>query len=185
MIFTLMELFDIVIMTLVLGFVFKDIFKPKKLDLDPLEQLQNRSKVSENFKFAMMLTAPAIILHELGHKFVAMSFGLQAEFNAAYIWLGIALVLALMKSNFIFFVPAYVSISPGPKVAMGLAALAGPLVNATLWLTATLLLKYNLVPVKYQQLMYLTAKINMFLFIFNILPIPGFDGYHVLNDLIL
>jgi Zn-dependent protease len=29
-----------------------------------------------------------------------------------------------------------------------------------------------------------TARINLFLFIFNILPIPGFDGFQVLRFLI-
>jgi Zn-dependent protease len=30
----------------------------------------------------------------------------------------------------------------------------------------------------------ITSKINMFLFIFNMIPIPGFDGFQIISNII-
>ena len=114
MILTPMELLDIVIMTLAVGFIFSDFlarFRRPSEDYDPLKQNYNRFINWDNFKFAALVTAPAIILHEFGHKFIALSFGYNATFHAAYLFLFIGIMLKLMKSPFLFFVPAYVSFS--------------------------------------------------------------------------
>jgi len=56
----------------------------------------------KDFKFAIIITAPAVILHELAHKFVAMAMGLTATFHAWYTGLGIGVfyeeVSDLLKS---------------------------------------------------------------------------------------
>ena len=44
--------------------------------------------------------------------------------------------------------------------------------------------KNNLFPKKFNPALLLTSRINMFLFIFNMLPIPGFDGSKVFTGLI-
>ena len=126
----------------------------------------------------MMAVAPAIILHEFGHKFVAMAFGLQATFHAAYFWLGLGVVLKLMGTGFIFFVPAYVAHSyTNSAVASLFVAGAGPFVNLAIWLGATGWKKYGKVKShKVLSLLHITAKVNMFLFFFNMIPIPPFDG---------
>jgi Zn-dependent protease len=125
-----------------------------------------------------MVTGPAIILHELAHKIAAMSFGFTATFHAAYFWLILGLVLKFMNFGFIFFVPAYVSISGlmTPLQNMIISG-AGPFTNLALWLGSEALLRTNLAKKrKMHVVLYLTSKINMFLFIFNMLPILGFDG---------
>ncbi len=179
MILTISEIIDIIVMTLILGFIFKDSFgrfrpRPDYSEYDIPIITSHR----DDFLFACLVTAPAIILHELGHKFVALSFGMSATFNAAYFWLGIGVLLKLMNFGFIFFVPAYVSISGmGTVLHYTLIAGAGPFVNLLLWFIAWLLIKNKLIKKKYMPFAYLTQQINLFLFIFNILPIPGFDGY--------
>lgn len=189
MLFTINEIIDIVIMTLALGFIFKDVFKKKVYlddNYDPLKayEKEKRSFFSEDYKFAMMVTAPAVILHELGHKFVAMAFGATATFQAAYLFLGIAVLLKLMRSTFIFFVPAYVAWrGTVSTLDSAVIAFAGPFVNLVLFLIAYSYIKSGKTTKHNIQFWQLFKKVNLFLFGFNMLPIPGFDGYHVFVNL--
>lgn len=164
--FAIRELFDIVIMILAVGFIFKDIFR-------------EHSKLSRNsFLFACLVTAPALIAHELAHKFVAIAFGLQATFHAAYGWLAIGILLKLISFNFIFFVPAYVSIEgTASYLASSLIAVSGPLLNLVLFVAAWLLLKQSKLKTSHYILLQATKQINLFLFILNMLPLPFFDGF--------
>ena len=73
----LLEIVDIIIISLALGYIFKDFFrKPAPIEYDPLTHYKNQRK--DNFKFAILVTAPAVVLHELGHKVVAMIFGVPS-----------------------------------------------------------------------------------------------------------
>ena len=194
---SLWEVFDIVLMSFVVGFIFKDALRPPVFARDPDSFIKNVTpgmslhKLSD-FWYAVLLVAPAIIFHEFGHKFVAMAFGLSAEFHAAYLWLGIALVLKLVLPGFIFFIPAYVSISGGATpLAHSLIAFSGPAVNLVFWLGSAAVLKWGFTgsrtrrrshhDVEKLRFLNLFRRINMFLFILNMIPIPGFDGFHVLR----
>jgi Zn-dependent protease len=189
MFITPLEILDIVVMTLVVGFVFMTSFKPaaKKVD-DVLDRYMKKtgSKFDWSaFWFAAMVTAPALILHEFGHKITALSFGLTAVFHAAYFWLAIAIVLRLVNSSFIFFVPAFVSISGNSTTSQHiLTAFAGPAVNLLLFLIALIVLKANK-SLSDNSIHFwgLTKNINLFLFVFNMIPIPGFDGFQVFSGL--
>jgi len=191
---SLWELFDIALMSLVVGFIFKDVFRPPVSLRDPdafLKRAKNVtpgfhiSKVSD-FWFAVLLVAPAIVFHEFGHKFTAMAFGLTATFHAAYVWLGIGVLLKLVLPGFVFFIPAYVSY---PDIATPLQsaaiAFAGPAINLLFWFSAWLFLKVKKKGVHKETIRFVAffRYINGFLFIFNILPIPGFDGYHLFASL--
>lgn len=186
MVFSLSELFDIVVMTAAVGFIFADIFGrySHKKDYEPLVRYKHGFDW-DSFKFAIYVTAPAIIFHEFGHKFVGMAFGLVTEFNAAYSWLALGIALKLFGAPFIFFVPAYVSIyGSATPLEYAVTAFAGPLINLLIWMGALVAVKKKLVKKQYHPALILTGKINMFLFIFNMLPIPGFDGSKVFAGLI-
>lgn len=174
MIFTINELMHAIIMTLAVGFIFKDIFKTRQYGFD-----------WEAFGFAILVTAPAILLHELGHKIIAIMYGFQATFHAAIGWLGIGVVLRLLGSPFIFFVPAYVQITGAQAMPLqySMIAFAGPLVNLILFAVAVLLLRQKKLSKKTYMFLTITKKINLFLFIFNMLPIPGFDGFKVFQGI--
>jgi len=135
----------------------------------------------------MLVTAPAIILHEFGHKFVAIAFGATAVFKAAYTFLILGIVMKFLNFGFLFFVPAYVTYSTVgiTYFQSALIAFAGPFVNLVLWLGAKLILKKSNLKGWKKQALFLTSKVNMFLFIFNMLPIPMFDGFHFFKNLIL
>ncbi len=169
MIITLKEILDIFIMTLVVGYVFRDFFPfyPKKM----------------RFYFACIVTAPALTLHELAHKFVAILLGLQATFHAAYFWLIIGIILKLFHSPFLFFIPGYVSFDCNPlcnqqPLQTAIIAFSGPFFNLILFAWSALMLKYYPIKKKRTRLFFLiTKRINIILFCFNMLPIPPFDGY--------
>ena len=182
------EVVDIIIMTLAIGFIFKDIFKPRrKVEvITPgyyLKQLKGSGWT--DFWYAAAIVAPSIILHEFGHKFVAVANGMTASFHASYWGLGLGIFLKLISAGFLFFVPAYVSISgQGTSLQLSSIAFAGPAVNLILWLGGLLLIKKVKLKKDAFRFVFLVSRINMFLFIFNMLPIPGFDGFKVYAGLL-
>ncbi len=108
-VFTLREILDIAIMSVVVGIIFMDFIKRFRQMIIEEYYFKNKVKRAFNdFKFAVIATVPAVLLHEFGHKFIALAFGLTAVFKAAYIWLGIGLILKF--TGLVFFIPAYVSI---------------------------------------------------------------------------
>ncbi len=136
MVFVLREIVDMAAMSLIVGFLLKDLFVPRKIRTvyEPLDDLKARRLLQfQGLGFSIAATAPAIILHELGHKFMAMYFGMTAVFKAAYGWMFLGLILKMM-TGFIFFVPAYVQISGGNTTPLQFSAVAfaGPAVNLVL-----------------------------------------------------
>ena len=177
------EIIDLVLMTFFVGYIFSGIIPVRRENYEPLLHY-SRGFDFEGLKFTIMATAPAIILHELAHKFVALGFGLDAVFFAFYrssftLMLGVLTVISKLTGfGFMFFVPGFVSIGGnGTHLQYALTAFAGPFVNLILWLGSWYLIKNKKYKKEHYLLLILTQRINMFLFIFNILPIPGFDGY--------
>ena len=169
------EIIDLLIMTGVVGFIFTELFTTKNL---------NKRFNWEDYKLSIIVTAPAIIFHEFAHKIAALSLGLNAEFYAAKIWLGLGALLKLIGSPFIFFVPGYVSITtPTTPLIHAIIAFSGPFLNLLLYVAATILLRKENLSHKYSMILILTKKLNLFLFIFNMLPIPPFDGYSVFTGI--
>jgi len=185
MLFTIREIIEALVLTGVVGWIFMDVFSPTRTPEDYLRTARKKLLSFDAWKFSALLVAPAIILHELGHKFVALAFGLQAVFHAAWLWVGLGVIMKLV-SGFIFFVPAYVSISGvAPAWAFASVALAGPLVNFVLWGLALVApdIRKNMrgrrITQRELQYWVLFGKINLFIGVFNMIPIPGFDGSKV------
>lgn len=200
MIFSLAEIIDIVITMLALGFIFQDFFSGKReginvhtaeREYDPLKEALKKSFFDKRaFIAASLIVGLSVVIHEFGHKFVAMFFGFKATFAAHYFGLGLGVVLKLMASPFLIFVPAMVRITGnGGPLELSAVAFAGPLVHLIFWMIAALYLKrFDLNVGKRHDMhkfVYATAflKINKLLFIFNMLPIPGFDGFQVYRGL--
>ena len=185
------EIFDMVVMVAAVGYIFMDVFK----DARPQDHFEFSTGMFnwKNFKFAAAVVAPAIILHEFGHKFAAILFGMHAQFTAAYFWLFLGIALKLMGVGFIFFVPAYVAwgcgtiacvqtLAANPWIGT-IIAFMGPAINLVLWQGTKWYLKHKKVKKKYVPYLILTERINMFLFFFNLIPIPPFDGFSVVKGL--
>lgn len=177
------EVIDIVIMIVAVGFILMGFFK------SAVHFYQRRMPTTgfdwEAFKFSVIVTAPAVLLHELAHKFVAIAFGIDAVFHAAYTFLGIGLLLKLMNVGFIFFVPGYVAISKGAThLQIAMIAGAGPFTNLAIALLAIGMLKFHKnMSKKARVIWHMTKIINLFLFVFNMLPFWIFDGQKFFSGL--
>lgn len=190
MIFTFWEVFQALAMTAIVGWIFKDAFPAPTMPHEYIKQARKGNLWWHAWAWSALLVAPSIILHELGHKFVALAFGLSAVFNAAWTWLFIGIAMKLI-AGFVFFVPAYVSITgSAPAWVFALAALAGPAINFALWGFAkyapTLRKHIRGKKISHKEFTYwvMFARINLFLGCFNLIPIPGFDGFQVIVRLI-
>lgn len=183
MFISLGEIIDIAIMTFAIGFIFSRFFSRKPAEgYDPIKHYQKNS-FFEDIKYGAMIAAPAVVLHELAHKFVAMGFGATATLHAPYTMYFIVILLMLIRFPIIFFVGGYVSHSALPALESSIVAIAGPLTNLALFLITKLLIKKSMVHRKYYEPLVLMGKLNLFLFIFNMIPIPGFDGFNFFRSL--
>ena len=177
--FSLSEIFQLIIVTIVVGYIFSGVYS---------QFIKKSSKRFdwEDFTFSIYVAAPGIILHELMHKFVGMGLGINAFFEAWPTGLVIGVVLKLIGSSFILLAPGYV-VLPGlaPGLEMFLTALAGPATNALLWGLGAYMIKNAKNQSRKVALFWaMTAKLNMWLFIFNMIPLPPLDGFKVLTGLI-
>ncbi|HLD10539.1 MAG TPA: hypothetical protein VJB89_00525 [Candidatus Nanoarchaeia archaeon] len=184
MIFTIIEIFYILITVLVIGYIFSGYIKlpPKKDDFIPIYNSWFDWKL---FKFSILVAAPAIILHEMGHKFIAILMGLEAHYEIWGMGLIIGLVLKIFNSGFMLLAPGYVTFTNATKIQIILTGAAGPFINLILWIGAFITLKYkkNLTRLSSLFLVY-TSQINKWLFIFNMLPIPPLDGSKIILPLL-
>ena len=173
MVFTGVEIFEIIVTIFIVGFIFEKLF-----------QLPAPFKEQSTLKrtlLSSLILSPGIILHELGHKFVALAFGCSATYQMSFFGLLIGVILKLIDFPFFFFIPAYVSISSIPsRIAYFFIAIAGPLVNAGLFLFFWTFLKLRKVRGRRAFYFFIASRMNLYLFILNLLPIPGTDGYQAL-----
>lgn len=170
-IFSLGELFDLIIMVVSVGFIFMNIQRSHSLKFN-----------IHNFLFAVLIAAPAVVFHELAHKLSAVALGVQATFHASYAFLGIGIILKLLNFPLVFFVPGYVQFSCSavscilPRSNIAIIALAGPFLNFVLFLASFLLYRFGSFSNRANAFLRITQRINLFLFILNMLPIPFLDG---------
>ncbi len=164
------EIIDIIIMVLATGYIFLP------------------ERTWQAYKTMMLVTGPAIVCHELAHKFAALLVGLQATIHASMFGLGLGIALRAIGSPFVFFVPGFASIHGSLLPWQNLVvSIAGPATNGILYLVSSHMLKKSMGGHhlhKHYMVLVLTKKVNGFLFILNMIPIPGFDGSHVLRALL-
>ncbi len=174
--FTITELRDIALSVFVLGllFTFGDRF-------------DTWNEVIINFLISTLILGLSFVLHELGHKFVAQSYGAQANYTIWLPGLIISMVIGISSGGrFIFFAPGFVAISTtlmsrfgfrhvllGENEA-GQISVAGPLTNIIL-----LFLFKIFSPIIPPAIWIPMVIINAWLALFNLLPVPPLDGSKV------
>ena len=126
--------------------------------------------------FSFILVIFSFLVHELGHKFVAQKYNAWSEFRAYPFGLAFALIISLI-AGFLFAAPGAVYTRGNINREMiGKISLAGPAVNFAIAAIAILicfvLSEGTLIFVIFAMLAYL----NAFLGLFNMIPIPPFDG---------
>jgi len=183
------EIMDVIIIAVVLGFIFQHFFRKynplSDKVYDPLKHFKQVRK--GNLWYSILAVAPAVVLHELGHKFVALALGIQATLYASYGFLALGVILKIANAPFLFFIPGFVSHGGGTPGQIALVSIAGPATNLVLWIVSIYLIrnmKRFKIKDKYFPILNLSKNINMFLFFFNMIPVPPFDGYHFFSSLL-
>ncbi len=179
---TFNEIIDILIMAFAIGYIFSGYFSRRHDYSDPIAYYEKHSQW-DNIKQAAIIAGTGVVLHELAHKFVAMSFGATATLKAPYLMYAIVIAMRALNFPILFFVGGYVSHSPLAAFPSALVALAGPLTNFLIWAFIRFSVKNNILR-EYHDILIPMARINLFLAIFNMVPIPGFDGAHFFQSLI-
>ena len=188
MVFTIPEIMGIIVVAFYTSYIFSAFIKKPRAYL---EYDSPTNTIFEDMKFAAYIVVPAVILHEMAHKFTALALGFSSEFMAFYQsgWtLGLAIfsiVLRVIHAPFIILVPGFVLIPANvDPISTGMIAFAGPLTNIILYGIAAYLLKSHYLNHNQAIIAHLTKRVNLWLFIFNMIPIGIFDGAKVLNGII-
>jgi len=133
------------------------------------------------FILVSFLAAPAFILHELAHKFVAQKYGFWGEFRL--IPFGVLLTIISIVSPFKLVGPGAVMIA-GANITReknGRISLAGPITNFIL--IGVCLLFVPLLPFEIagQPFLVILAQLNAIIAVFNLLPVSLLDGKKIFN----
>ena len=156
----------LVVLTISFSFAFVDY--PPFLHFD---------QVAAVIPLSFIAVLTGFLVHEMAHKYVGQRKGYWAEFRMY----PLGLLLAFLASLFlgvVFAAPGAVEISGNPdQDDMGTIALAGPASNVVLgffflilWLVSTGLLG---------SLFFFIAYINVYLAVFNLIPLGPLDGAKV------
>jgi Zn-dependent protease len=132
--------------------------------------------VSTGLAISLATVGSGFVLHELSHKFVAERYGYWAEFR---MWpMGILIALATSLIGFIFAAPGatYISGLSVSESQNGKISLAGPLTNVAV---ALIFLPFIYAAGPFALLGFIGFSVNMFLAVFNMLPIMPLDGAKV------
>ena len=137
------------------------------------------SAIAQGFALSMLTVGPGFVLHELSHKFVAQRYGFWAEFRMWPMGLVLALVTSLI--GFIFAAPGatYIQGMNISKEENGQISIAGPLVNIVIGVLFLPLAIFAASGSFLESLGVIGSYINIFLALFNMLPIGPLDGSKV------
>ncbi len=139
------------------------------------------SKLLFLVSFFAITVGTGFVLHELAHKFVAMRFGGYAEFK---MWLqGLVMALAFSVFGFVFVAPGavYIYAPRITKMQNGLISLAGPLTNLALSVVFLAVAAIFPLDVGGMNVWYFASKINVWLGMFNMIPIFPLDGSKIMD----
>ena len=135
----------------------------------------------------------SIVIHELAHGVAALSQGDDTPHREGH--MTINPVVHMGYESLIFLCVAGIAwgsmpVSPQkfrhPRWSDILVSAAGPLSNlvlGSLCIIAIVATRRNSAPMVSQEFLFMAARINMLLFLFNLIPIPPLDGFSVCEKL--
>jgi len=156
----------------------------------------------ETIPYVVIALLIAFTVHEYAHAFVAYKFGDPTAKNQGRLTLSPLAHLDPIGTLLIFIagfgwakpVPVNRFYFKNPRLAGVLVSIAGPISNLIValvgLLTLLLFVKFGVwevLPYSFQsgfeQFINILVRLNVMLFIFNLLPFPPLDGYRILEDL--
>ncbi len=138
------------------------------------------SDIAINLTVAFIGAVTGFLLHEMGHKYMAIKYGCWSEFRASGRGLMFALLLSFM--GFVLIAPGAVMVSGYvTKQQNGKISAAGPCINMLigfLFVGSAFLLWQHVLPA---YILYRAGVINLFIGGFNLIPISPFDGSKIVK----
>ena len=139
------------------------------------------SQFFTNAVLSLIALAPAFLLHEFAHKFVAKYYGCWAEFRADPAGLRFGIILAAI-TGFLFMAPGAVMVAgKTTKSQFGKIALAGPVTNISLWVIGYAVLFLLPTISLIDTILFYWLWGNGILAAFNMLPFGPLDGKKILT----
>lgn len=125
-----------------------------------------------------LMTITAFLIHEMSHKFTAIHFGAWSEFR---MWpMGLVLTIVTGLIGFLFALPGAVYFaSYRNPIREGKIALAGPIANLVMGVALLPVLLFASIPFFAFAAVFFLVYINLWLGLFNLVPIPPLDGSKV------
>ena len=171
------EIIHLIIAIAILSIAFSFPLGGGGLLLNGFESIKSAIK---SYPLALFSILTGFFFHELSHKFVALRYGLWAEFRMYPEGLVFALLIGALI-GFVFAAPGAVTIQGGARrFEIGRIAAAGPIANIVVAFISlvgylSLGLDSNL-----GKILGFLCFINIFLAIFNLLPFDPLDGKKVI-----
>lgn len=145
------------------------------------------------FRFVVIIIF-SIVLHELAHGWAAMSQGDDTPEKTGHLTLNPVIHMGWESIIFLCLagicwgqMPVNPSKFRSPKWGNILVSAAGPFSNLVLGILFSMLLKVYSNPIHSGFLsvnfLDMAAHINLTLFLFNLLPIPPLDGFHIYSEI--
>ena len=169
--FSMTEVLHIAVAIVVLSAAFSIVIM-RRNTLDSNDPMMNIILI---VGMSFILVVCSFLFHEFGHKFVAQRYNAWSEFRAYPFGLLMALMFSI--AGFLFAAPGAVYIRGDfDKNTYGKISLAGPGVNFVISAIAIVVYLTLDMGALVNFMFYLLAYLNAFLGLFNMLPIPPFDG---------
>ncbi len=143
------------------------------------------------FATALFLVVFSVCCHEFMHAFVALKMGDDTAARCGHLTLNPLRQMGLLSLVMLLFIGIAWGQVPvnranfRSRAGMVLTSLAGPLTNFALWLIFIVLCLITGLPSDNRFAMSMLAygaMLNFVLFVFNLLPIPGLDGFNILIE---
>ena len=130
--------------------------------------------------FIVVLMAFSICVHEFCHSYAALKEGDDTGERLGFMTLGPTSIIALFLFGIAWGQVPIIASNMRHKWGAAWVSFCGPLSNLVLALLFSVMVRITLsLPMVFQTFFYCGAYVNVFLAVFNLLPIPSLDGWGV------